>query len=251
MGFYSYKILIKYQSITPQIHDEIKKYVESHTIVAWAALTEGTYDLIITIVPKSRREFNEFHKDFFNKFGNHFQSKEVLIPQENFVFNEKYLYEGKLSYQQKFSFINEKIPIDKKDTEILTQISLNSRASFSEIGRKVNLTGWAVKKRYEKLNNFIIGLKARINFKKLGFDYHHLFIEVSNDIDLQKIISYYTQQKDCVMIMTHVGKYSAHLEFVTKNFREVLDELRANLGTLLKKYEPIKIIEEYVMKVVR
>ncbi len=255
LGYDTYKLLIKYRSVDNNAYKKISEYLLNNKIVAWAGDSEGAWDLILTIVVSSKKEFNRFYLDFFTKFGTYFKEKELLIPIENLIFNDKYLSEGKLIYTKTLSFDLLHNAIDKTDLNILYELSINSRATFTEIGGKLNLSYWAIAQRYKKLveKEYIICLKPRINFRKLGYSYYHLFIELNNEIIKQKIGAYYTQHADCIMIMSHLGKYSMHLEFVLdrREIKNIIMDLREHFGQEILSYELLLITEEHMMNLLR
>lgn len=255
LGYEIYKILIKYMSVSKEIQEEIKSFIEDNKDIAWAGYCEGRWDLIITVLPQTKKEFYRLYSNFFNNFGKYFKEKEILIPTKNPIFNDKYLIEGKLIYEKNLDFNCQKEKLDEKDKKIIKELSLNSRMTFTEIGKKVDLSYWAVAKRFKKLlkEEIIILLKPRINFQKLGYKYYHLLIELYNEKIKESIASYYRHHKDCTMIMEHIGFYSIHLEFVLKqeDLQNILLEFREKFGKEIAGYEPLLILEEYVMRLLR
>lgn len=255
LGYQVHKILIKYKRVNKITQGEIVKFLQDSKYVSWSARCEGSWDLIITNTSPSLKDFVDFYSSFLKRFGQYFGQKEVLIPIENPIFNDKYLSEGKLTGSKTSKFHNEKIKIDEVDKKILTEISLNSRITFTDLGQKVNLTYWAVSQRYKKLvkNKTIISLKPRINFKELGYEYYHLLIESNDEASKEKIIEYYTNHKSCVMLMSHIGKYSLHLELIIKKneMQDILFELMGKFGDSIISYEPLLIVEEYSMNIIK
>lgn len=255
IGYITHKILIKYKSVTREAQKEIINFLIKNKAVAWAGSCEGTWDLIITTISPSLNMFTDFFITFFDKFGPYFKQKEVLIPINNPLFNDKYLVNGRLIYEKNIDFNAKKENIDDIDKKIILELSLNSRSTFTEIGKKVNLSYWAVAQRYKRmiLENIIIVLKPRINFRKMGYSYYHLLLDLNNESIRKKIVSYYKLHKDCVMLMNHIGSYSLHLEFVLKKdeMKEVIVDLREKFGEHISSYESILIIEEYVMNLLR
>jgi len=255
LGYQTHKILIKYKSVTTEVQKEIITFIKRSKMVAWSGHSEGAWDLIITTLSPNSTVFTSFYLSFFNRFGEYFKQKEVLIPIDNPLFNDKYLSDGKLLYQKDFSFNAEKVKVDDIDKKVILELSLNARATFTEIGKKVKLSYWAVAQRYKKLveKQIIILLKPRIDFRKLGYSYYHFLIELNNEKIRKDIVSYYTQQKDCIMIMNHIGTFSMHLEFVLKKdeMKDVIMDFRERFGKDIMSYEPLLILEEYVMKLLR
>jgi DNA-binding Lrp family transcriptional regulator len=255
LGYQTNKILIKYKSVNNSIQNSIINYLNKSRIVAWAGLSEGAWDLIITTISSDLNEFSIFFSDFFDKFGKHFIEKEILIPTDNPIFNDKYLSDGELIYNKHLDFKSKTAHIDQIDKKILLELSLNSRKSFVNIGESVGLSYWAVSQRYKKLieSKILVLLKPRINFRKLGYDYYHVLIETNDNKTKEEITKYYTINKSCIMLMNHIGKYSLHLEFVCKKdeFSKIIMDMREQFGEKIQKYEPLLIVEEYVMNLLK
>jgi len=60
---------------------------------------------------------------------------------------------------------------DNLDWKILEELQVNARISYSEIGRKIGLSGPAVAERVQKLENagIIKGYRADIDMYRIGF----------------------------------------------------------------------------------
>ncbi|MCK4650382.1 AsnC family transcriptional regulator [Candidatus Pacearchaeota archaeon] len=255
LGYQTNKILIKFKSVDKKTQDEIINAIQNSKIVAWAALCEGTWDLILTTISPSSKEFIKFYSDFFKRFGKEFNKKELLLPINNLIFNDKYLFDGKLNYNINLEFHLEKEKIDDIDKKILTELSLNSRIKFTEIAKKLSLTSWAITQRYRKLikKEIILLLKPRIDFRKLGYSYYHLFIELNDEEIKKRMTLYYTQHKNCIMLMNHIGKYSMHLEFIVEHAKmnKIILDLREKFGKKIIAYEPLLIVKEYTMNLIK
>jgi DNA-binding Lrp family transcriptional regulator len=73
----------------------------------------------------------------------------------------------------------EKIKLDKRDRELLTLLYLNSRAGFTEMGRKLKLSSSAVERRFRALKEggAVSLLMADVNFAKLGLKSYRLYFK--------------------------------------------------------------------------
>lgn len=255
IGFYPHKILIKYKSITKKIQEEMINFLLKNKAVAWAGNTEGKWDLHITTMTENRKEFSEFYLGFFSKYGKYFKEKEILIPIKNPFFNDKYLSNGKLLYKKMLDSTLEEVEIDEKDKKIIKELSKNSRAMFTDIGEKVNLSYWAVSQRVKKLikNNVILGFKPRIDFKKLGYSYYHLYVELHNENTRKQLTEYYENHSACIMTMEHLGKYSMHIELVIKKeeIEETIMDFREQFGKLVAGYELTLIVEDHFLNIIK
>lgn len=69
--------------------------------------------------------------------------------------------------------------LDKKDIELLELLRVNSRASFTELGKKLKLSSSTVERRLERLKEekVVTLLFAAVNFTKLGFRHYQLYFK--------------------------------------------------------------------------
>jgi len=89
------------------------------------------------------------------------------------------------------------IKLDKKNREILYQLDLDSRQSYNQIARKVNLSREVVQYRIKQLekNRIIKGYQTLIDVSKLGYINCRFFLKLQEETPSQEkeIIEYYKQ----------------------------------------------------------
>lgn len=251
LGFILHKILIKNTSLGNT--ESLIKFLNQKA-VSWLAETEGSKDFIITTLTNNMKEFKDFYMELQKKFGKYFGQKELLLSTKVVEMNEKYLYEkGQLTYALDLPMLEETIQIDETDQTIIQELSNDGRMPLIEISKKTNKTPEAIAKRYKNLEKrgIIKKIKPRINFQKFGLNYYHLFLDVKDANDIEQIINYYKAHYACISLMTHIGNYDLHLEFITKkeNLNEILEDLRSKFGEKLNKHELLRITKEHRIKI--
>lgn len=255
LGRRPHKILIKYKSVTKEIQQQIKKYLINNKDVSWAGVCEGAWDLVVTCLTKTSNDFTIFFNEFFTKFGKYFAKKQLILSNKAIALNDKYLCEGKTLLKSPVNFDLPTEKIDDIDKKILLELSANARKSFTEIGKKVNLSYWAVSQRYKQLikKGIIFMLKPRIDFKKLGYSYYHFMIELNDQSIKQEIINYFSEHSYCNFIMEYVGTYELHVEFVLKKEKitDVIMNFREKFGNKIASYELLEIVEEYLINLMK
>jgi Lrp/AsnC family leucine-responsive transcriptional regulator len=77
--------------------------------------------------------------------------------------------------------------LDKKDKDLLSLLYLNSRASFTELGKKLNLSSSSVERRMKQLKGagVISLLFADVNFSKLGYNAYRIYMKFDS-LDSEK-----------------------------------------------------------------
>jgi len=110
--------------------------------------------------------------------------------------------------------------LDLKDRKILYQLDLNSRQSFSQIGKKIGIHKDVVARRVKKLmENGIIKCITCTNDYKLGFFYLRFCFSyqyVTPEIK-KKIIEYFVENKYAVTVIESEGPYDLVVIMALKN----------------------------------
>jgi len=129
------------------------------------------------------------------------------------------------------------IVLELKDRQIISELSLNARATLSSIAKNLGLSKQVVKYRLGNLEKkkIIEGYYAILNINKLGYLYHRCFFKFNN-IDLKKeaaIIRFCSNHKKIGWVFQHDGNWDFAVAVWAKNaieFEEVLDEILHKYG---------------------
>jgi DNA-binding Lrp family transcriptional regulator len=115
--------------------------------------------------------------------------------------------------------------VDLKDRKILYHLDLNSRQSFSQIGKKVGLSKDVVAYRVKKLleEGIIKNFYAVIDTAKLGYYSFRFYFSYQNmtPVIKEEIIDYFLKNKHTETIHSAVGNYNLVVFVVVKNFPDV------------------------------
>jgi Lrp/AsnC family leucine-responsive transcriptional regulator len=140
-----------------------------------------------------------------------------------------------------------KIPIklDKKDRLIMQQLEENSRQSYAEIGRKVELKSDTVEYRINKLlkAGIIIRMFAEPNLSKLGLKTYRVYLKVENTTEAEEkmLLGYFMNHPKGHWFAEFEGEWDYTMRYTLKDeieFREEIEELMGRFG----KYIRSKII---------
>ena len=136
-------------------------------------------------------------------------------------------------------------PISVRDTatvtptqaRILSALSLNARASYSEIAEQLGVSRQAVKYNHDLLlsRGIIESHYALLNIVKLGLLYHRVFLHVANVSPAaeRKLIEYFRQHPNVGWVVEQDGPWDLALAVWTRSmtaFEKVLDDIMFKLG---------------------
>ena len=117
------------------------------------------------------------------------------------------------------------IKLDKKDKQLLTLLYLNSRASFTELGKKLKLSSSAVERRMRQLeeSGVISLLFADVNLAKLGYKGYRLYFkfDVIDKKTEQQILGLFESYQRTLWGVICEGEYDVLWRIIAKNEIEV------------------------------
>jgi Lrp/AsnC family leucine-responsive transcriptional regulator len=120
--------------------------------------------------------------------------------------------------------------VDDLDKQLLDILKDNSRLSFADLGRKINLSPSAVRERIQKLEEFEVIQKytLQLNNKKLGNDLEAFILLKVFPGQLKHILKKINSFQEIQEAYRITGSQNIHLKVVVKNqlnLQKLLDEL--------------------------
>ncbi|MCA9495727.1 MAG: Lrp/AsnC family transcriptional regulator [Nanoarchaeota archaeon] len=113
--------------------------------------------------------------------------------------------------------------LDNKDKTILDILEKNARTSYTDIAKTLNLSEAAIRKRIKKLEDqkVILGYKASVNYKKLGFSNKVVMGVDTNSKDYFKVINKLKELKFVKELTTSSGDHMIMFNVWVKNMDEL------------------------------
>lgn len=120
--------------------------------------------------------------------------------------------------------------VDAIDKAILEVLQSNSRLSFADLGRKINLSPSAVRERVQKMeeSNLIEKYTIQVNNKMLGFDLEAFILLKVFPGQLRFVIDRVKEYPEIVKAHRITGSQNIHLKVVVQNqicLQKLLDKL--------------------------
>lgn len=116
------------------------------------------------------------------------------------------------------------VKVDLKDRKILYHLDINSRQSFSQIGKKVGLNRDVVASRVKKLQEkgIILNFPTYFDYLRLGFiplRFYFKYQYVTHEIK-KEIIDYFVKSKCSIVVRTLEGSYDLLVLILVKNITD-------------------------------
>lgn len=120
--------------------------------------------------------------------------------------------------------------VDTIDEQLLDKLKNNSRLSFADLGRKINLSPSAVRERVQKMEDLGIIQKydIQIDNKKLGYDIEAFILLRVFRGQLKHVLEKISDFQEIKEAHRITGNQNLHLKVVVKNqlcLQKLLDQL--------------------------
>lgn len=120
--------------------------------------------------------------------------------------------------------------LDNRDKIILDLLEKNARTSFTKIAKILNISEAAIRKRVKKLEEkeIILGYKASVNYKKLGFSNKIIMGVDTEPKDYFGVINILKELKFVKNLTTSSGDHMIMFDVWVKNMQElnqILDKI--------------------------
>lgn len=244
-----YKLFYKFHKTTPEIDNEIVKFIQDYKSIAYFASLEGRYDVTFLVLSKDIRDLYNFLIPFREKFGNYILEQQILTLTSTHRFNFRFFYDGgELVHTQYAEELSEP-DIDEKDYTIIQTLAGNSRINLIELAKKSGTETNVVKYRIKKLKKKqILGTNVlEINFERFGLLQIQVAISLRDHSSTHKIINSVAQMQKSTFATILLGKYDLALEFVVesmKELREILNKIKAQFADDINDHD-VFIMEEH------
>lgn len=113
--------------------------------------------------------------------------------------------------------------MDAYNEKILTELQQNARISYTELGKKIGLSGPAVKERVIRMeeSGIIEGYQAKLNLSKLGYSLTAIINFKMNPGNIQKFIDKLQKMPQVIECNRITGGDNMIIKVALRNAREL------------------------------
>ena len=239
LGYITIRLYFDFIDVTEGIQRRIIDFLDKKFDAGQIFTTDGEYQLGIITWEKSVFTLDKKLKHFKELFGDYI-NKDILSIFTTFHHYPRKIFSNNL---KNISLKEEKtiIQLKKNDVNILQELSKNARISSSELSVKLNIPQRTIAHRIKELEkqHIILGYRAQINIKSLGYENYFLEIYTHKGQEIREIEMFAKNHKNC--ISSDIVFPGADIELETE-FRNKT-ELWAFLNQLKAKFKSIKKIK--------
>ena len=186
LGFKQHALFLQLVKLDKKKESEILKFLKNHPNVSWIGLLVGKWTIVMDVYSKDEIELGKNLVEILSLFGDHVHDYALLPLQDRDYYANK-IFNANMPSFSKIK-MNE-IELDKIDYKILEMLNKNSRITYAELAKEINLTANAIKKRIEELqkNGYILGYTVDIDPKVLGFQWYGVQLKILK-FDIKSIL---------------------------------------------------------------
>lgn len=247
LGYRFHRFLIKLDEPDEERRKDVVEHIQDFKYTVWAASLLGEYDLSVTMLAQSANEAIQQWEQLSSDIEQ--ETDVATLPLLQFtMFN--YRIFGTTDTENTFIYGAEQSPVelDGKDKRLLRSLRTEARMSNAELGRQIDLSRNAAKRRKQKLedNGVIAGYKMFVNFTKINRETYKVILSYDN-FQRKERLTRYLRQREAVLMIADLYGNKIELEVVPKHGRElqqILIELRKEFDALHSP-QVYQVLEEH------
>ncbi len=252
LGWYYYKVYLKFKNITPDKESELFAYIRGQANIAYLADVEGYYDCVLLVMVRNSQEMTDFLYPFMKLYGAFVQEKDLVVFLTTHRLNQRFLFAGEERADWFYPVMMENYEVDETDRRILGTLSSNARMPFTEIAKKTGIDPKVVKYRLKKLekDGIVLAYVTSPGFDKLGLLFIQLNISLKDPTTKKSIIEYFSSTDRCLFAIELLGKYDLTIEIHVKDNAElkaIIDGFRTKFVDVYNDYDVSVINQEHVV----
>lgn len=251
LGYTPYKLYLKISNV-PEKKELLIKEIKENPNIFWFSVIDGAWDIGLTYFSKTSQDYFDFQNQILSEYRDIIIKKETGIVVNIYFGSKKFLIDNKKDYftTQGFNKLEHYV-LDDLELKIIDILLNNSRTSFSEMSRRLNVSIDVIKSRINKLikREIITRFYAKIDFSKLGCEFYKAFLYlkcVSKD-DLQKIINYHSNDPNIINMVRQISSWDLEFEIMVENYQkynQIVNDIKLNFANIISNLESVILSDD-------
>lgn len=253
LGFVFYKVLAKLHNINDEKKTEIIQCLRKNPFITWIGSIDGEYDLGFLVLVRDLFEFNALLTEFTNKYSEYILKKSICInlqgdfyPRDYLTGRQRSLENKQIAYTAKLN----KTGVDKKDLEILSNLTENARMQVIEIASKIGLSADAVSDRIKRMEKekIIILYNILLNNNVIGRMRYKVLVNLTRETTEKekKLFAYCRMNPNIVYMIKTIGLWDVEIDLEVgsvEEFRKIMAGITNEFHDIIQDYSALLIYE--------
>ena len=220
LGYEQYTVYLELR-VNEKKNEELFNRIQKDPYVYWIGTTDGKWNLGITLLVKSPKDFYERYNLLILGLEEQIISKEIIVPIDVTIFNRNFLIK---EAEYALTIGPTTIQIDEKDKAILNVLEADGRMRLIDIAKKTQLNTAFIRKRIKGMEKgkVIINYGIGINLRMLGYTTYRVAIGVKENSEeiFSKIKAFAKKEGNIIHIVRSIAKWDYELVLVAKEYEE-------------------------------
>ncbi len=249
LGFKQYAVFIQLAKVDKNKEAEILGILKNNQNISWIGVLAGKWSLTFDFYAKNQVELSQNLNELLRSFGSNVGEYVLLNLTDKEYFLNKSFNEKPIFAQVKHS---KSLKFDNTDLKLLKLVNANSRITYSELSKNLNLTANAIKKRTKQLESkgIIQGYTLCVDPKKMSFEWYGIQLKLLkfDEKSIKDLIKFFREHPKIIFYYKYIGgAWDFDLGILVKNsneLREFINELRTKFIETIKLNDLFLILEE-------
>ncbi|MBI2106468.1 Lrp/AsnC family transcriptional regulator [Candidatus Woesearchaeota archaeon] len=238
LGLITFRIYLDFINLAQESEKKLISYLDKEFKAGQIFTIDGPYQLGVITLEESIYKLEVKIQNLKKQFGDYINNLEISIFTKLNHYFKKSL---PLSTNEIIPLKQEeKIKVDDLDLKILKELSKNSRASYLELSKRLQIPQRTLAYRIKNLekNKIILAYRADIDISRLGYENYFIEIYTGSKQNLKLIEGFAHLSKNCIYSDFVLPGADIELEMEFRNKQELLDFI----NELKEKFHFIKKI---------
>lgn len=250
LGFIEFAIYLSLAVREQASREQILKYLESQSNVAYVAEIGGEYQYVVAMYGTHAREVATLLQELSDRFPNVLVHKTVNMRNAVSIFGRKYLSQKDYGINPlEVRSSNETVTLDDLDKKILWLLSYAKYNSISELAEKNDIPVTTFKRRKTTLEQLgiISGYFLKVDISKFDMRQYRLLIRAKGKSTEfhRKIYSFARVERNVTFFIDCIGSWDYELGVETSNPDQLLEVTSKLYGSFSDQILNIDLIPQF------
>jgi DNA-binding Lrp family transcriptional regulator len=230
LGYFMMRVYLKFFNTTENQEKSMINWLMNHKISGVVAKVETTYDLAFMTFVKNIHEWEEFWKEFKEKFRKNFWEEKVHIFSGVRYYKRNYLQAKKEDYNFSYETIGgtEIAEYDELDMKILRLLAKSARMPIVEIAEIIKTPEKTVAFRIKQMETkkIIQGYRVNLNLDKIGYEYYKLNFFMNDLFNHKELLNFCENNPNVIYIDETLAEFDFEIDVEVKSREELLNLIK-------------------------
>lgn len=241
-----FRLFISFRYLPKKVEKEVEQYIQKSTHFGYVYKSQGHYDYSCAIWVNDLFEFQDVANSIRFKWGKYLNEVVQDMPLRIVDLQNRFLLRNVHGKRVSWTADKEDVNLDPIEKKMLFMLSDNARKPIYEMALELGVSGKQVAYRMRKLekSDIILGYRALLNYKALGYTYFKCRINLQDYTkeNYRAIREHVMQDPSVMFLVEGIGFPAIDMSAAFRTieeFHEFIDTLKKTFPGKVGGYEII------------